>query len=88
MPTYEYRCMNCGYEFEELQKITDPPLAECPECHGEVQRLISGGGGILFKGTGFHVTDYRSPDYKKQAEKDKPGKTPGKSDKKKKKKSE
>lgn len=60
MPTYEYRCLECGSEFEHFQKITDAPLATCPECGGEVQRLISRGGGVLFKGAGFYATDYRS----------------------------
>jgi len=91
MPTYEYRCTECEHEFEELQRITADPLKECPKCQGAVKRLISGGGGILFKGSGFHVTDYRSSDYKKSAEADKPksdsGKTEsGKTDKEKKKK--
>lgn len=60
MPTYEYRCVECGSEFERFQKMTDEPLATCPECGGEVQRLISRGGGVLFKGAGFYATDYRS----------------------------
>lgn len=60
MPTYEYRCLNCGAEFEQFQKMTDRPLETCPECEGEVQRLISRGGGVLFKGPGFYATDYRS----------------------------
>lgn len=60
MPTYEYRCLECSSEFERFQKMTDEPLATCPECGGEVQRLISRGGGVLFKGAGFYATDYRS----------------------------
>lgn len=60
MPTYEYRCLECGAEFEHFQKMTDQPLKTCPECAGEVQRLISRGGGVLFKGPGFYATDYRS----------------------------
>ena len=60
MPTYEYRCLRCGAEFEQFQKMTDEPLEECAECGGEVQRLISRGGGIVFKGAGFYATDYRS----------------------------
>jgi len=60
MPTYEYRCAQCGHEFEHFQKMNDKPLSECPDCTGEVQRLISSGGGLLFKGTGFYATDYRS----------------------------
>jgi len=57
MPIYEYRCENCG-KFEHSQKITDQPLIRCPKCGGQVQRLISR-PGIVFKGSGFHVTDYR-----------------------------
>ena len=60
MPTYEYRCLKCGAEFDHFQKMTDEPLETCPECGGEVQRLISRGGGVLFKGTGFYATDYGS----------------------------
>ncbi|MFQ5529391.1 MAG: FmdB family zinc ribbon protein [Gemmatimonadota bacterium] len=60
MPTYEYRCAECGHEFERFQKMNDTPVVECPDCMGEVQRLISSGGGLLFKGTGFYATDYRS----------------------------
>ena len=61
MPTYEYRCLRCGAEFEQFQKMTDEPLEECAECGGEVQRLISRGGGIVFKGAGFYATDYHGP---------------------------
>jgi putative FmdB family regulatory protein len=59
MPTYEYECKECKYRFEEFQKITDKPLTRCPKCKGEVRRLISGGAGLIFKGNGFYVTDYR-----------------------------
>jgi putative FmdB family regulatory protein len=60
MPTYDYECRACGYRFERFQKITEDPVAECPECGGEVERLIGGGAGLLFKGEGFYATDYRS----------------------------
>ena len=73
MPTYEYRCRDCGEKFDEFQKISDPPLTKCPFCGGGVDRLISGGLGVLFKGSGFYLTDYRSESYKKAAEKDKSG---------------
>jgi len=73
MPTYEYKCRDCGEKFDEFQKITDPPLTRCPSCGGEIDRLISGGSGILFKGSGFYLTDYRSDSYKKAAEKEKSG---------------
>lgn len=58
MPTYEYRCTECTHEFEKFQKITDDPIAICPECGGAVEKLIGMGGGILFKGPGFYATDY------------------------------
>jgi len=58
MPTYGYKCEDCGYEFEKFQSMKDKPLAKCPKCRGKVQRLISGGGGIIFKGSGFYATDY------------------------------
>ena len=72
MPTYQYKCHDCGHLFEEFQSITEEPLTECPECGGKVARLISGGAGFLFKGSGFYITDYRSDKYKKAAEMDKP----------------
>ena len=59
MPTYEYQCLNCGYQFDRFQKITEYPLKYCPRCEGEVRRIISGGTGIIFKGSGFYETDYR-----------------------------
>ncbi len=59
MPTYEYVCKDCGYEFEAFQNITAEPLKECPTCGGKVQRKISGGSGLIFKGSGFYETDYK-----------------------------
>ena len=70
MPTYEYQCTECEYRFEEFQSISAPPITICPECNGKTKRLISGGAGFLFKGSGFYTTDYRSANYKKAAEKD------------------
>jgi len=67
MPTYEYECRSCRHTFEEFQNITAPPLENCPKCNGPLQRLIGGGGAILFKGSGFYITDYRSAEYKKKA---------------------
>lgn len=61
MPTYEYECTKCGHTFDEFQKITDKPLARCPKCGAPVRRLISGGAGLIFKGSGFYVTDYKRP---------------------------
>jgi len=72
MPTYEYACEACGHEFEAFQSITAKPLRSCPECKKrKVQRLISGGAGLLFKGSGFYITDYRSDNYKESAKKEK-----------------
>ncbi len=69
MPTYEYRCNACRHEFEQFQSITAKSLKKCPECgKNQLERLISGGGAVLFKGSGFYETDYRSSDYKKKAE--------------------
>lgn len=67
MPTYEYQCQKCGYRFEEFQSITAKPLKTCPKsgCRGPVKRLIGMGAGLLFKGSGFYSTDYRSEGYKK-----------------------
>lgn len=59
MPTYTYRCKKCDYMFDKFQKITDPPLTTCPQCGGELMRVITGGSGILFKGSGFYITDYK-----------------------------
>ena len=60
MPTYEYKCNKCEEILERFQKITAPPLQECPVCGGELKRLISGGIGVIFKGSGFYVTDSKS----------------------------
>lgn len=60
MPTYDYKCLECGKEFEEFQKITDAPLNNCPDCNGEVKRKIGPGAGPIFKGTGFYQTDYKN----------------------------
>jgi len=58
MPTYEYKCQSCGLTFEKFQSMKDKPLGKCPECDGKVQRLISGGAAVIFKGSGFYATDY------------------------------
>jgi putative FmdB family regulatory protein len=68
MPTYWYRCQKCRHEFEEFQKISDPPVKECPECKGLVMRVITGGAGLIFKGSGFYITDYRDSSYNKAAQ--------------------
>jgi putative FmdB family regulatory protein len=59
MPTYAYECERCGHRFELLQGITDPPRQRCPECRGKVRRLLLPGGGLIFKGSGFYITDYK-----------------------------
>ncbi len=59
MPTYEYKCLDCNYVFEEFQKMTDEPLVECPKCHGKLKRLIGAGMAPIFKGSGFYETDYK-----------------------------
>jgi putative FmdB family regulatory protein len=57
MPTYEYECKKCSHGFEVFQSMSDNPITICPECGGEVRRIINGGGGIIFKGSGFYSTD-------------------------------
>ncbi len=73
MPTYAYRCPSCGHEFDEFQKMSDPPRARCPACDAWGERVITGGGGFLLKGGGFYATDYRSESYKKAAKSESPG---------------
>ena len=77
MPTYEYECEKCGLRFEEFQSITAEPLTKCKNeaCDGTVKRLFSAGGGFIFKGSGFYITDYRSDSYKKGAQSDSSSKT-------------
>lgn len=71
MPTYEYVCAQCGHELEEFQSITAKPLRKCPQCKKlSLKRLIGTGAGIIFKGSGFYETDYRSDNYKKAAKKE------------------
>lgn len=88
MPTYEYHCHTCGKDFEYFQSMKDDPITTCEVCgsEGNVERLISAGAGLIFKGSGFYSTDYRSKDYqeKMKAEKETPpssSKTETKSDK-------
>ena len=72
MPTYAYKCENCGHAFEQFQSITAKPIRKCPGCgKTAVKRLVGTGAGIIFKGSGFYQTDYRSDTYKKAAESDK-----------------
>lgn len=61
MPIYEYQCSNCGHHLEELQSMSEAPLLKCPKCGKDtLQRLIGGGGGLIFKGSGFYLTDYKN----------------------------
>ena len=72
MPTYDYECDACGHEFELFQSINDPVKRKCPECGKQkLRRLFGTGAAVVFKGSGFYQTDYRSDSYKKAAEKDK-----------------
>ena len=74
MPTYDYECSACGNEWEMFQKMTAKAAQKCPKCgKAKARRLLSPGGGMLFKGSGFHTTDYRSASYKKAAAADSPG---------------
>src|SRR4051812_29532101 len=80
MPTYDYLCQKCGQTFEAFQSMRAEPFAECPKelCrrpkwgHGKVKRQLGTGAGVIFKGSGFYSTDYRSPSYKEAAKKDSP----------------
>jgi putative FmdB family regulatory protein len=82
MPTYEYSCQKCGQTFEAFQSMRDEPFRECPKelCrlpkwgHGKVKRLLGTGAGLIFKGSGFYTTDYRSESYKEAAKKESPAK--------------
>ena len=88
MPTYEYLCDKCGREFEKFQSMSDKPLTVCPKelCgqktwgKGKVRKLISSGAGLLFKGSGFYITDYRSENYKTGAKKESGAKESGSKD--------
>jgi putative FmdB family regulatory protein len=61
MPTYEYACQKCGHEFEQFQSMNDAPLKKCPKCKkAGLKRLVGGGAGLIFKGTGFYITDYKN----------------------------
>lgn len=82
MPTYEYECKKCGHRIERFQPISAPPLSSCPRCRGRLQRLISAGAGILFKGSGFYATDYRSKGYREAEKKEREIASPKKETKK------
>jgi putative FmdB family regulatory protein len=64
MPTYEYECTACGHRLDHFQSMSDPALRKCPKCGKlRLKRLIGAGAGVIFKGSGFYTTDYRSPSY-------------------------
>src|SRR5215468_9565611 len=85
MPTYEYSCQKCGQTFDAFQSMRDQPYKECPKdlCrlpewgHGKVKRLLGTGAGLIFKGSGFYTTDYRSDSYKEAAKKETPAASSG-----------
>ncbi len=71
MPTYEYQCDACGHKFEKFQSIKADPIRACPQCRkNKVRRLISTGAGLIFKGSGFYITDYRPESYTEAAKAD------------------
>lgn len=81
MPTYDYECRQCQHKWEVFQRITAKPLRKCPECGKlSARRVIGPGAAILFKGSGFYQTDYRSDSYRKAAEADKKASEPAKSE--------
>ena len=88
MPTYEYVCEKCGHEFEKFQPIAEKPLTICPKevCgqkkwgKGKVKKMIVAGAGLIFKGSGFYITDYRSEKYKEAAKKDAAAASPASGD--------
>ena len=89
MPTYEYRCNECSHKFEMFQSIKSDPVKECPSCgRSSVERIIGTGGAIIFKGSGFYQTDYRSEEYKSRAKKETEIAKPETKDKKQEKKTE
>ena len=88
MPTYDYKCENCGHQFETLQSIKADPLKECPVCgQNKLKRLIGAGAGLIFKGSGFYLTDYKntsantsSSNSKDKPDSKKPSETPSKTE--------
>lgn len=81
MPTYDYKCASCNHRFEAFQSITEPPVTVCPHCGGNrVVRLISPGAGLIFKGSGFYITDYRKDSYRQEAKKESTASVPMKAE--------
>lgn len=76
MPTYDYECRTCGFRFEVFHNMSDESRHACPECGGESKRVPAAGAGLLFKGSGFYITDYRSPSYTEKAKQESSSSTP------------
>lgn len=74
MPTYDYKCIQCRHEFEQFQSMSADPIKKCPECGGKVRRLVGGGSGLIFKGSGFYLTDYVKGKEKEKSSSEKNGK--------------
>ena len=72
MPTYQYKCLACGHNFEMFQKMNDEPMKMCPICKGDVKRLLGAGAGTIFKGSGFYHTDYKNAKSESKSSKPKP----------------
>lgn len=70
MPTYDYECSKCGHRFEVFHSMSDETQQRCPRCKGKAKRVPSAGAGLLFKGSGFYITDYRSASYQEKARQD------------------
>ena len=74
MPTYDYKCTQCGHDFEMFQSMSESHIKKCPECAGNVRRLVGGGSGLIFKGSGFYLTDYVKGKEQKKSSSEKNGK--------------
>ena len=74
MPTYDYKCIQCRHGFEQFQSMSADPIKKCPECGGKVRRLVGGGSGLIFKGSGFYLTDYVKGKEKEKSSSEKNGK--------------
>jgi len=73
MPTYEYECLKCGYRFDLFHGINEEPEVSCPKCNGQARKLIGAGIGLIFKGTGFYITDYKKKNSKEGSKEGKKG---------------
>ena len=80
MPTYEYQCEDCGREFDYLQSMSEPRKTKCEECGGKLKKLVSAGSGLIFKGSGFYITDYKKSGGSSESSESKKDETPKKAD--------